>query len=85
MAEHAAVAPAATGGDDESATDGGSVLFVLTIIEVKLVGFLYILFCILFHVFIFERSQVIWNPLFFIGLPGFTLLSLTDSMTSSVS
>ena len=38
MAEHVAVAPAATGGDDESSTDGGSVVFVLTIVEMKLDG-----------------------------------------------
>ena len=45
MAEQAGVAPAATGGDGESTTDGGSVVFVLTIIEVKLVGFLSLLTC----------------------------------------
>jgi len=94
MAEHAAVAPAATDGDDESATDGGSVVFVRTIIEMKLVGFrLYFVSHTFLHMtcsclytcsmyFIFEGSQVLWNPFF--GLPGITPLSLTDSMIGSV-
>ena len=31
MAERGPVAPAATGGDDETTTDGGSVVFVLSL------------------------------------------------------
>lgn len=84
MAEHAAVAPAATGGDDESTTDGGSVVSVLTIMS--------IVFYILIRMLNLHTSVVCILPLrdhrsyiMLLCLLGSTLPSLTDSMAGSVS